>query len=84
MGFSVSPSSARFATSISSILVLDPLHYLFRASRMSQGKFGIPPFLQHHDPTLLSHSHHLHPCYGKVTMLGISTDSIERNICRET
>ena len=40
MGFFVSPSSARFITSVSSTLGLDPSLSLFRASRMSQGKFG--------------------------------------------
>ena len=38
-GFSFSPSLARFITSISSTLGLDRSLFLFRAFKMSQGKF---------------------------------------------
>ena len=67
-GFFFLPLSTMFITSVSSILGSNFSLFLFRASRMSRGKFGPLPFLPRHDPTLLSHSHHPHPRFGKETV----------------
>ena len=65
-GFPFSPYSARFITSVSSILGLNPsLFHIGPHLGCLEISLGPLPFLQHHYPTLLSHLHHPHPRYGK-------------------